>query len=182
MSLPAFDNFSDFPGAPLSANWTADLGNWQIQTNAAYADTNNLPNRARWTADSFTADHYAEAAISTVANGGGVAVRLSSGGNGYFVRFNAGLGEVYLQRLDSGVAATLQTITGLTIADFDRWKLSIIGTTLRVYQNSVQRGTNQTDATYATGAAGITMYGPAGSLLDSFAADNILPPYLLVAN
>jgi hypothetical protein len=174
MALPATDTFTGTNGDPLSANWTVQVGTWQIISNTAYSGNAAFPNIAWWDADTFNDDQYAQGKIGTLSNGGGVAVRLDSGGDGYYLSVNsAGGGEVTLNRLDAGSATTIQTITGLTIASFDTWRLEVTGTTLKVYQNGVQRGTNQTDATHTTGAAGMTITGSNDAQIDDFEGGNL---------
>jgi hypothetical protein len=173
MALPATDTFTGTNDDPLSANWTSQVGAWRIINNAAYSGDANLPNIAWWNADSFNADQYAQADIGILSNGGGVGVRLDSGSDGYCVNFNVGAGEAYLNRLDAGTATSLQTITGLTIASFDTWRIEVAGTTLKVYQNGVQRGTNQTDSTHSAGAAGMIINGSGDQLIDNFEGGNL---------
>ncbi len=175
MALPVTNYpFTGSNGDPLGANWTVAVGAFQIFSNQANS-LNAGENIARWTADAFGTDHYAQAAIvsSGGAWGGGVGVRLS-GTNGYVIRILNGAPptDVDLNRVDTGTSTLLTTITGLTIVDGDVFKLTAVGSLLTVYQNGVSRG-SFTDATYGTGSAGISTFGANGALIDDFSADDI---------
>jgi len=102
-----------------------------------------------------------------------VRVNGASNNNYYAAWVQSDLTSLHLSRMDGGAETILQTISGLTIADNDLFKLQIAGTTLKVFQNGVQRGTDQADATYASGSAGIFGYSGNGELLDAFQANNL---------
>ena len=187
MSLPAIDAFTGANGDPLNAtNWAIDTGTWQIFGNKATPNTGGIFNTARWKADTVSADHYAQAKITSSAggHGGGVIVRIRQADpTNYYVLFvQSDVVSVHLSRIDSGSEVVLQNITGLTIVDGDLFKLQVSGTTLKAYQNGVQIGSDQADGAFATGQPGIFGVSANGELLDDFQADNLAATsrYILV--
>lgn len=173
-ALPATDTFTGMNSDPLSGNWTTDNGAWNIwsgQANSTTADS-----LARWTADSFSSDHYAEVTISTSGgnHSGGPVVRGTST-TGYAVTYNSAYDELDLARIDSITTPTyvlLQNITGLSLSNNDALRLEVSGTTLKVYVEGMQVGTDETDATYSSGSAGI-LNRATGVQLDNFEADDL---------
>jgi hypothetical protein len=175
MALPATDDFTGANNDPLSANWSQPQGEWFISSNAAFG-YGAYPNIAFWNADAFAADQYSEADLGTNAQGAGVGVRLGATNNGYYIQIPSTLDTVVLSRLDAGVATELQSITGLTIAHMDRWRLEVSGSTFKVFQNGTQRGTDSTDSTYVSGSAGITSHGGGSPSIDNFEGGNLGAP------
>lgn len=78
--------------------------------------------------------------------------RYDVGAENYYLAYKVGSG-VYLYRVDAGVSTFLDS-GGWTGGDSGRLALDIQGTLIRVYEGGVQR-ISTTDATYATGVAGI---------------------------
>jgi len=200
MALPATDSFTGTSGTQLhtyNASWTeqraSDLhceisgaGGGTPNTVRAAA-TGGSEAAAKWDGDTFTADQYSQAKAVNASNYAGPTVRMvgvtAAAENGYVALID-GL-AIDLQRIDNGVRTNLQGGIG-SIASGDTLKLEIVGTTLKVYVNGVQVGTNQTDSNYATGQPGIAFIG-SGAELDDWMADTIPtgaggPPFVLVAN
>jgi hypothetical protein len=172
MALPATDTFTGSNGTAINAsNWTSLINSFTIQSNAALGAV-SVDSLAFWDADVFADDQYAQCS-HTVFGGyiGGPVVRAAAT-RGYWARVNDA-STIALYRIDSSASFNLlQTMGSLTISSGDVIRVEAEGTTLRVYQNGVQRGTDQTDATYSSGSAGIAAYN-AGPLLDDFEADNL---------
>lgn len=110
-----------------------------------------------WNADTFGDDQYSE---YTVAQGPGsayqgVVVRAASGPDGYFWIANLSSPNGSLYRVDDGTFTELQGgIPGPTAVN-DVLRLEAEGSNLRCYLNGVQTGSTQSDATYASGSAGV---------------------------
>src|SRR5262249_16591339 len=79
MSLPASDTFST--GTVLSGSWTVVSESWTVNAGTGVAQTAISTNTggAKWTADTFGANHYAEVACATDGTGAyyGPGVNLS---------------------------------------------------------------------------------------------------------
>jgi hypothetical protein len=171
-ALPATDSFTGTDNGPLSANWTTLDGGWKIITNRAESTVAG-GNLAMWNADTFADDQYAQATVTTITGWiAGPGVRLASL-RGYIITVEATSSQIVIQRINSDESYTaLQTIGSLTITSGDLWRLEAEGTTLRAYQNGVQRG-SATDATYSSGAAGIFAYNAGSSWLDDWEGGNL---------
>jgi hypothetical protein len=178
MALPATETFTGTNGDPLSSNWTVLDGGFQVQSNrieGTIAETN----AAFWDADSFADDQYAQATIHPNAGAWnqGVLVRSAAPCVGYLALASTAT-TLALLRLDGlETYVNLQTLSGLSpsLADGDLLRLVVVGTRLRMFVNGVQRGTDSTDSTYASGSAGILCYGVSAGRLDNFDADNTGP-------
>jgi hypothetical protein len=171
MPLPAIDPFTGTNNDPLSANWTTLLNAFVVANNRVRG-TNVVDNLAYWDADVFADDQYAQVKFHNDAGYvAGPCVRVAAT-RGYWARAENST-TITLYRIDSGASFNLlQTMGSLTIVNDDVIRIEAEGTTIRVYQNGVQRGTDQTDATYSSGSAGIATYSDGGHL-DDFEADNI---------
>ncbi len=179
MSLPAQD---DFNRASLDANWTSVDGTPQITANEASGGNINS-NFAYWNADSFNDSQYGDIfnAEGSAANGG-PATRIAA------TRCYALLGslsDVKLYRIDGDESfSLLQTVSVSGVADGERLRLESEGSTHRCYLNTVQAGTDQGDATYASGSVGFFIYGLAPRL-DNWEGGNMggaVRRFLLVRN
>jgi len=180
MALPATDNFNRADAGTLGANWTDQLNGYSIHVNAAEPETGSADNAAYWSADSFGADHYSQIKLTTIQDGGPT-VRIAGVGagtvDGYLLSCQAA--ATTIQRLDNDTGTILQS--GLAVfSNGDTAKLQIVGTTLKAYKNGAQIGSDQADATYASGSAGMYNYS-SSAVFDDFEADNISsgPRYIL---
>jgi hypothetical protein len=172
MALPATDAFTGTNTDPINtSNWTTLLGGFSIDTNRAKGQS-SVDNLAFWDADVFDDDQYAEVVyINDAGYWGGPVVRAAAT-RGYWARTENST-TITLYRIDSSVSFNLlQTIGSLTISSGDVIRIEAEGTTIRVYQNGIQRGTDQVDATYSSGSAGIASYTN-NAWLDDFEADNL---------
>jgi hypothetical protein len=174
--LPATDTFTGTNSDPLSGNWTTTNGAWIIFSNRAFSNT--ADSLVKWTADAFDNDQYAQVTVHAIGLGGsnyGPAVRIGTV-TGYSVTISADGTELTLKRaidVTIGSYVTIQTISGLSIANGDTIKLQVTGTTLRVYQNDVQRGTDSTDANISSGSAGMLSIATGDQAMDNFQADDV---------
>jgi hypothetical protein len=171
MALPATDTFAGANGSPIGANWTDLDGGFEIDTNAAKG-TDSGWNFTYWDADTFADNQYAQGAFINFAGVfSGPAVRAAAT-RCYYAMVTSST-EIALARLDAAASSTtLQTIGSLSISSGDLIRIEAEGSTLRVFLNGVQVGTDQTDATYSSGSAGIVTFSPNAGL-DNFEAGNL---------
>jgi hypothetical protein len=170
-TLPAADDFNRADSASLGANWTADstLSTAGISGNqmTAYGPDYAL---SWWSADTFSNDQYAQATITGTGGDTGVAVRVS-GDNGY-IAYWAGSGStgLFILRRDAGAYVTLATLASQSLVG-QVLRIEATGTTITVKKNGTAVLT-ATDATYATGSAGI--YATTGGTLDDWSGGNVV--------
>lgn len=171
MALPATDIFNNTGASPValttySGSWTYSTGT-AVVDNAAdnvYPTTSGNEFGAFWNADTFGADQYAQATLSTLTSGVavGVAVRAATGGTYYGCYFEGT--TYYLFRVNAGTWTQLATGTQAW-TDGDTLRLEVSGTSpcaLVMKRNGTQFGStyNDSDAARITsGAAGISAYG-----------------------
>lgn len=78
--------------------------------------------------------------------------------------------DVTVSLVVAGVPSGLFVISGLTIVSGDIIRCKIAGTTIQVFQNGSQVGTNQTDATYSAGGRICIGVNSTGDIIQNFAA------------
>jgi len=185
MSLPATDNFNRADGG-VGSNWTA------LQNASAVASGHTIVSNqckaiqgtgnyafSYWNADTFPADHYSQVVAANLAAYCGIVVRMPSSGmiDGYLL-FNTLGGSTNSYRLDDG-AFTLMA-SGLTAPAINSvMKITAESSAIKYYDDGVQMGTTQTDATYGTGRAGIFGYNdgsPVVGLVDDWEGGSIAVP------
>lgn len=163
LGLRIADDFNRANANPIGAPWVTVTGvsAMQITSNAGAPSTLASDCAARYDGGvSWNADQYSQAAITvtgTTANTGPfVSVRVSSTANTqYFLAANkGGSNNVTLGKFVAGAFTQIWQRTK-AITDGDVIRLEVIGTTLRAYINGVQLGADSTDASIATGAAGM---------------------------
>lgn len=188
MALPATDTFS--PGSAgtdltaYSSSWTAAFSNTanQLELNgsgAARSIGSSQEVGNWWNADSFNANHYAEAVISNLGTNDrvGVMVRAASAGNNYGAY--SGASQLEIWENVGGTWTQLGAAVSVSwSAGSHTLKLSADGTTLTLDYDASQ--TSRTDASHSTGAPGVSGYSdatPGGSLIESWTGDDVpLPP------
>lgn len=179
MALPASDDFNRANNTTLGANWTLVKGLFGINTNAAYSRSAGADTLARWNADTFGNDQYAQVTISVLSVDNiavGVACRLDTGGaeTGYFAYAFRNVSpnvDVELAKYVAGVYTTISTTSGFAVGDVLR--LEVEGTTLRLYRNGSLVDT-RTDSSIASGAAGVSGFGNSTSgRMDDWSGSNL---------
>ena len=164
MALPATDTFTASDGTALttySASWTYNIGTFAINTNAVYCSAAvNFEAAAKWTADAFANDQYAQGVCVTESSSGGsgAAVRCGTGAN-YYGYYNDTTGS-YLHKNVGGTWTQIGS-NGPSLAVNDVIRLEVEGTTLRPKINGtlVAAIGAQTDSTFSSGSAGISFWG-----------------------
>lgn len=146
--------------------WATVAGTWDILSNEA-KNSVFASDIGIWdSAMSAVADQKAQAKVRTTDSG--VIVRHNEGGAGaatYYLVYVSGT-TLALYRRDAGGFSLLGNIGAVALDDVVG--ISAVGTTIEGFVNGVSAGT-VTDATYATGKAGL--YGGGGGLstFDDFA-------------
>lgn len=185
MALPASDNFTTGTDQLLtaySANWSAVSNNmWVFQTPDSVTASANAESACRWSADAFNNDQYSQAAIEAIGslNWTGVAVRCASGAATYYGLYPGGTGtaDSYLFKMVAGTWTQLGP-TGGAWSTSDTIRLEVSGTTLTPIRNGSTYASigAQTDASIASGSAGVCGYGDeslSAVRIDNFLADNL---------
>lgn len=180
LAVSASDDFNRADGG-LGANWTAfsiPNGNNSVSlgivSNAVKEATDSGWEYAWWSAASFSADQCSQVTVSTAWAWASVSVRMAqhSGGtnnlDGYALV--AGDGGLTLNRWDDGGPSLLQDYSS-SISGGDVIRLEVAGTTIKAFVNGSQVGTDTTDATYGTGAAGLGTYNATAVLDDWYGGD-----------
>lgn len=156
------DDFNRANAATLGANWTDFVGGGQIVGNAARAELD------QWNFCGYTAVEWANDQSSAIVGVGTffvyamACVRLNAEGDGYGVLARGGGDEVKIYRLDNGTITEIHA-TGVTSVVGDEIGIVATGTSLQATKNGSNAGTAVTDATYASGVAGIGLRWNEGS-------------------
>jgi hypothetical protein len=188
LALPATDAFTRTDADNLGANWTnwagdtsTSAGRFSVVSNEASSGSNMTFGGSYWNADSFNNNQSSEATVSTAPSGTGyhgVMVRATGSTsldfNGYGFLCNDSLGRIEEFNNSVDTPSTLQGSLS-TCADGDVIKITVEGTTIKAFVNGVQTGSNQTDATLASGSAGIYAYstGTGNSQFTTWTGDNV---------
>lgn len=164
MSVLATDDFNRANQNPLAGNWTTgpSQGDMRLVSNlAANFGDDGVDCAAYYSAISWPNDQYSKAKLATTGSAGGAAgpmltVRQSSSTNAHYrlAVDHAGANNIDVARRVAGTYTSIATFTQAW-TDGDTWEFRVQGTTLSVWRNGTQVGTNQTDANIASGFAGI---------------------------
>lgn len=180
MALPATDTFTGTNGTALptySANWAANAGTIQINTNAYVAASAGNECGCRWTADAFNNDQYSQATLTakdgTSNSEVGVGVRHAAAGTAtYYGYYQEGLSSGACFKNVGGTWTQLGAAFGSAGAG-TLLRLEVSGTTLTVYHAGVSQGT-RTDSSIASGVAGVVAWGSAtGTRCDGWEGGNL---------
>lgn len=170
MALPASDNFNRTDGT-LGANWTSIQGTLNVVSNACKSSSGD--SASYWAADSFNANHWSECKITTSSDGG-PAVRCTASGC-YYLGGGSGANAVW-KWTSPGTWLKLADLNFIfTATDVIRAEATGSSpTTIKVYKNGVQQGSDVTDSSspFTTGSAGLYISGTT-TVLDDFQADNV---------
>lgn len=178
MALPASDTFSSGSTQTLtsySGNWTILEGGFSVNASGLFYGTGGTYNTARWNADTFAANQYAQVTLDNGEATGiycGPAVRCQSGANTSY-HCEGAADQIYVSKCLAGSQSVLSGPIAQTLATGDVLRLEVTGTggtvTLRVYRAAaasptsfVQIGSDITDSSSpitTAGYAGIFVYG-----------------------
>jgi hypothetical protein len=166
MGVVASDSFTRADAANLGANWTEGGETYSIASNACVPDDptgiHTGDSWAGWNTVAWANDQYAQAAITVSGSGGGgqgngVAVRVSTSGAQTFYRVvidHAATNNVEVAKVVSGGYTQIGQRT-TAFSNGDTLYLEAQGTTLIVKLNGSALGASFTDASIASGRAGI---------------------------
>jgi len=173
MTQLATDNFTRANSSDLGTAWDVCTGEipegFDIVTNTARADSTQLGADASETNNSATwpSNQYSETTLGTVSAAGlgagyGPTCRAATGATVTYYRV---VGCSSGWELGKKVAGAFTSITSSStaVANGDIIKLEVNGTSLKVYKNGAQVGTTQTDASIASGRAGVAYSSVASS-------------------
>jgi hypothetical protein len=175
--LPASDKFTAADGTALttySSNWTNAVGTFTIYSNAVSADT-SVDSLARWSADTFQNDQYAQVRIAALGstNSAGAGVRITTN-NGYL--YESDSARRYFGKVVAGTYSDFAAPIGTPGSVNDIFKITAIGTTITPIRNGATDSSfgAVTDSSIASGYGGITGYASANtSLLDDWEGGDI---------
>lgn len=175
MALPASDNFNRADSGTLGSNWTKQsTDQLQIVSNqAAYTGVADSA-LVRWSADSFSADHYSQYTVSDNTKDHGPAVRIASGSNYtcYFIRGTDG----QMFKIVSNAYTAIGTAKG-AYSNGDVAKLEVTGTggsmALQAYKNGSTHGGTVNDTALSSGSAGIWSWTESTNRMDDWSADDV---------
>ena len=182
--LPATDAFTGTDGTALttySANWSLNSGNFVINTNAVAPNQSATECGARWNADTFGNNQYAQSKLANITTTGqtiGVAVRAATGGAASYYGFYAdgsGGGKTFLFKMVAGSWTQLGSL-GAALAVNDIIRLEVSGTTLTPKVNGSTQSPPgaRTDSAHSSGAAGLSGYSVSTSMrLDDWEGGNL---------
>ena len=162
----ASDDFNRANASTLGSNWLKQPTDNDFTIVSGQAAPNLTgDNTMLYQNASWPNDQYSQVRITNFGTGGligegvGVAVRITYGPTDTFYRLVAVAtlagADVELGKKVNGTYTSLQTVAGHLVAN-DVLKLAVFGSTLRMYKNGVQIGTDVIDTALTTGAAGIT--------------------------
>lgn len=159
----ATDNFTRADSTGLGANWTVvtSEGSFDIHLNKALCHDKTVDSCEFYNGVVWPNDQYAEITVAGIQSPGqlgaglGCLVRASASAQTYYRAFATGSGgQFQLKKRIAGVGTTLATAAGSVVLG-DVIRLEAIGTTLNVYKNGVLVIGPVTDASIASGNAGI---------------------------
>jgi hypothetical protein len=171
MSLPVADNGNRANSIGLGANWAAIFNDWDIVSNQFVPDTAGDQNIVYWSADVFPDDQWCEITFISGSPDGGPGIAVSGTGlaNWKGLYIEAGNGS-FADRVVSVINGSINNLgfCDTDAASGDRLRIERIGTTIKVYKNSVLNGTF-TDPAPVSGSAGLWNFNNTG-VYDDFAA------------
>lgn len=184
MALPATDNFTGADGTNLttySGNWSLNNGNFRLFSNALRPlGTGSIECAARWNADTFADNQYAQATFVAGTAGvyAGIAVRLSiSGADTYYAFYSDCTVDSYFIKYVTG--AYTEFALGDPVPDGSLVRMEANGTIIRVLIDGVQ-AYSVMDSSISSGAAGISGFDSGtGTRIDNWEGGNLtasLPP------
>lgn len=189
-----FDDFNRADVGTLAGNWTTGGGTegaMAIVGNAATTSNINADCGSNYTAITLPNDQYSKAKLYVTGVSGpgdwgpGLKVRGSTAARTQY-RLSCNHAATNNITLAKFIAEAYTVLTGwpVTLAwtDGDTWELRVIGTTLRVFRNGVQVGSDVTDASITAGSPGITYSSLASTAsIDDWEGGAALPVTLLNA-
>jgi hypothetical protein len=157
------DDFNRADAANLGANWTELTNGAKIVSNRAVGDDGSYTYQwVYWSANTWNNNQSSQCVVGTTGTAWdeGPVVRVAAGVDGYLAMcHSSGFRRIY--RRDDGSFTLLANFDG-AVASGDTIKLDANGSTLEYFRNAGSLGTTS-DATYASGAAGISVSNVEGT-------------------
>jgi len=169
MTALVTDSFTRANAANLGANWTIITGETAMQIVSNHAEPTSFSSGDSgefYSAITFPADQYSQIILvdefgATGGSGPALMVRVASGARTYYRWAFALNGTWELGKSIAGVFTSLATGTAAGFAVNDIIKIQIAGTTIKLFRNATQIGSNVIDSSIASGYPGIG-YSTAG--------------------
>jgi hypothetical protein len=188
MALPAAEDFAGGAGA-LAGSWTqARPTDGTVDKDGAgkgKASVVNVDPLAWWNADTFSADQFAQAVVSTVLGSGqqtcSPCTRCSGSTNATSSGYVFQAGDA-LYKLVNGTFTFMTADPVATWNDGDIARLEVTGAggamALKMIRNGAQVGTTQNDTALTSGAPGAHLFAgsvqPNTNRIDNWQGDNVL--------
>lgn len=180
MALPATDNFNRTDENPLAGNWTTitGLSDMAIVSNVAVGTAGAGSNGARWNADSFSNDQYAQIAGASASLTGAFAILVRCSDSAFtaygFSQSTSTVCRVW--QIVSGVWTQIGADYSHTFSQNDIYKLEVVGqdtnAVLTPYINGTPLETRAGISGINSGYGGIRVFGSSDAL-DNFEAGNV---------
>lgn len=164
MAVLATDNFNRANNADLGVNWDVQNGSgenaWKILNNAAEPSTLASNCGESYNAVTWPDDQYSQVKCSvtgaSAGTGPGPSLRCSTIARTYYIIqvSEHATQAISVRKRIAGAATSLGTINTVWV-DGDVLKAEIQGSTIKIYQNGTQIGSDITDSAIASGRAGI---------------------------
>ena len=166
------DNFNRANETPLAGNWTCQpAAGVNLSTNHLTGATDIAWQGAFWNANSFNNDQWSQGTVGTIYHLQGVTVRASASTNSFYMFGSYSSTHYRLYKVTAGTAVQLGSDYGAPVAN-DVIKLSVTGTVLTPYINGTPQST-VSDATFASGSAGVMLFDTSANLDDWSGGDNL---------
>lgn len=176
MALPKQESFTaavDNVISTYDANWTTRAGNLTVYEATDICKCTTSRAWVYWSGDAFSNDQYAQMKLTDISNCYiGIGVRMSDGttsGHGYY--FIASTADSYFGKRDEAVWTDIGGDRG-AFADGDVIRTEFSGDTWTLKKNGGTLASN-TDATFASGAAGICSYVSGADQMDDWEGGNL---------
>lgn len=180
MSLPATEAFTDTDGVSLtahSASWTNNYAAFAIFTNSLRPNGGDATTDAcaHWNADAFANDQYAQAVwAASAVNYMGVSVRVHAAAATFYDLIVSTGDQYYLAKYIAGTGTNLGTANSTTLAVNDVIRIEASGTSITGKEDAVIMIGPITDASIASGYAGVCGSGSGtGTRIDTWEGGNI---------
>ena len=181
MALPASDNFNAYGDYALledQTNWSLGKAGLAAYSGAIYGYATGYP-FCYWNADTFSTSQLSQVTIKSISayHGIGPAVFCQASTVDYYAFYGETTSSQVIEVV-SGSANTLSgSLTAFAATDVIKLTTSVSGstTTLKAYINGAQEGTDVTDTSFTSGAAGVMAQNDSGggSELDDWIGDDI---------
>lgn len=152
--------------SPPNGNWTNGDAGCQANGGGAASNADGTYGYCKYTGNTFAGNDLYSQVVMGGSRTGGPCVRMSGSDTTYL--YDVDDSGASVSRLYSRVAGGYTDISpsGLTTySGGETAKVQVVGTTLKVFKNGVQEGTDVTDSSISSGVPGFMCRTKSGSLL-----------------